>query len=969
MFMNPVGTLETAKATNPLVQLQTFGQSIWLDYIRRDLMKSGELQRLITEDGLRGMTSNPSIFEKAIAGGQYQDFLDSLADRSDLDAKGRYELLAIRDIQDAADILRPVYQSTKKRDGYVSLEVSPYLAHDTNGTLDEARRLWKTVSRENVMIKVPGTAEGIPAIRQLISEGINVNVTLLFAQPVYEEVAAAFVDGAEKFAASGGDVSKVASVASFFISRIDSLVDSLVEDKLKKETDATRKVKLPGILGKVAIANGKLTYEAYQRIFSSPRWKALAAKGAQTQRVLWASTSTKNKNYSDVLYVEELIGPDTVNTIPPATLDDFRDHGKPRQSLTENVEAARQTMADLAAVGIVMKDATDKLTADGVKLFADAFDTLLAEVEKNTKRSSTPKANAQSASLPADLEAAVKKNLNDWRASGKVRRLWQHDASLWTNDDEASWLGWLNITDEQLSNVAKLKALADEIKTTGFSDILLLGMGGSSLCPEVLSLTYPQTPGFPRLHILDSTDPAQIRSVEKKLNLAKTLFIVSSKSGSTLEPNIYKQYFFERVQQADGDGQAGSHFLAITDPGSKMQLVSERDHFRHIFYGLPSIGGRYSALSNFGMVPAAAMGLDAGKFLERTKEMVEACQAATPVEQNPGAMLGLIMGTAAKLGRDKITLITSPGISDLGAWLEQLIAESTGKLGKGIIPVDRETLGAPEVYGNDRVFAYLQLEGESDAAQDAKVAALEKAGHPVVRIAVSDTYSLGQEFFRWEIATAVAGSILGINAFNQPDVEASKIVTKQLTSEYETKGALPAEKPIVEEAGFKLFTDEKNAADLAQGLAKPAGSSADGALKNYLRAHLARLGAGDYFALLAYVEMNAEHQSLLQTLRLAVRDRKHVATVLGFGPRFLHSTGQAYKGGPNSGVFLQITCDDAQDLPVPGQKYTFGIVKAAQARGDFQVLADRKRRALRVHIGSDVKSGLTKLAALVKEVV
>jgi transaldolase/glucose-6-phosphate isomerase len=967
--MNPVDTLETAKAVNPLMHLQTFGQSIWLDYIRRDLMKSGELQRLITEDGLRGMTSNPSIFEKAIAGGQYQDFLDSLAERSDLDAKGRYELLAIRDIQDAADILRPVYQSTKKRDGYVSLEVSPYLAHDTNGTLDEARRLWKTVSRENVMIKVPGTAEGIPAIRQLISEGINVNVTLLFAQPVYEEVAAAFIDGVEKFAASGGDVSKVASVASFFISRIDSLVDSLVEDKLKKETDATRKAKLPGILGKVAIANGKLTYEAYQRIFSSPRWKALAAKGAQTQRVLWASTSTKNKNYSDVLYVEELIGPDTVNTIPPATLDDFRDHGKPRQSLTENVEAARQTMADLAAVGIVMKDATDKLTADGVKLFADAFDTLLAEVEKNTKRSSTPKANAQSASLPADLEAAVKKNLNDWRASGKVRRLWQHDASLWTNDDEASWLGWLNITDEQLSNVAKLKALADEIKTAGFSDILLLGMGGSSLCPEVLSLTYPQTPGFPRLHILDSTDPAQIRSVEKKLNLAKTLCIVSSKSGSTLEPNIYKQYFFERVQQADGADQAGSHFMAITDPGSKMQLVGERDHFRGIFYGLPSIGGRYSALSNFGMVPAAAMGLDAGKFLERTKEMVEACQAATPVEQNPGAMLGLILGTAAKLGRDKITLITSPGISDLGAWLEQLIAESTGKLGKGIIPVDRETLGAPEVYGNDRVFAYLQLEGDSDAAQDAKVAALEKAGHPVVRIAVSDTYSLGQEFFRWEIATAVAGSILGINAFNQPDVEASKIVTKQLTSEYETKGALPAEKPVVEEAGFKLFTDEKNAAELAKGLAKPAGSSADGALKNYLRAHLARLGAGDYFALLAYVEMNAEHQSLLQSLRLAVRDRKHVATVLGFGPRFLHSTGQAYKGGPNNGVFLQITCDDAQDLAVPGQKYTFGIVKAAQARGDFQVLADRKRRALRVHIGSDVKSGLTKLAALVKEVV
>ncbi|MGB8012150.1 MAG: bifunctional transaldolase/phosoglucose isomerase [Terriglobales bacterium] len=962
--MNPVGTVETAKGTNLLTQLQTFGQSIWLDYIRRDLLKGGELQRLITEDGLRGMTSNPAIFEKAIAGStQYQDFLDSLAGRADLDAKRRYELLAIRDIQDAADLLAPVYQSTKKRDGYVSLEVSPYLAHNTSGTIEEARRLWKSVARENVMIKVPGTPEGIPAIRQLLSEGININVTLLFAQSVYEEVAAAFVDGVEKFAATGGDVSKVASVASFFISRIDSLVDSLVGEQLKKETDAARKAKLQGILGKVAIANGKLTYEAYERIFSSPRWKALAAKGAQTQRVLWASTSTKNPNYRDVIYIEELIGPDTVNTVPPATLDAFRDHGKPRQSLTEDLAGARKTMADLAGVGIVMKDVTDKLTTDGVKLFADAFDTLLAAVEKNTKRASVPQVNAQSASLPADLDTAVKKNLNDWRASGKVRRLWQQDASLWTNEDEAKWLGWLGIADEQIANAAKLKALADEVRSGGFSDILLLGMGGSSLCPEVLALTFAQAPGFPRLHILDSTDPAQIRSVEKKINLAKTLFIVSSKSGSTLEPNIYKQYFFERVQQTIGADQAGSRFMAITDPGSKMQQVAERDRFRHIFYGLPSIGGRYSALSNFGMVPAAAMGLDTGKFLQRTKEMVEACKASTPVDQNPGVMLGLIMGTAAKLGRDKITLVASPAISDLGAWLEQLIAESTGKLGKGIIPVDREELGAPEVYGTDRIFAYLRLEGAPDAAQDAKVGALEKAGHAVVRIAVADIYNLGQEFFRWEIATAVAGSILGINAFNQPDVEASKIVTKQLTSAYETTGSFPAEKPIVEEAGFKLFTDEKNAAELA----KAAGS--DHSLKNYLRAHLARLGSGDYFAVLGYIEMNAEHEALLQTLRMAVRDRKHVATCLGFGPRFLHSTGQAYKGGPNSGVFLQITCDDAQDLQVPGQKYTFGVVKAAQARGDFQVLADRQRRALRVHLGGDVKAGLEKLAALVKQVL
>src|ERR1700690_687481 len=418
--MNPVSTLETAKAVNPLRQLQTLGQSIWLDYIRPDLLKGGELQRLIDDDGLRGMTSNPSIFEKAIGeSALYQDFLDSFATRADLDAKGRYELIAIRDIQDAADLLKPVYKSTKRRDGYVSLEVSPYLGHDTNGTLDEARRLWTTVARDNVMIKVPGTPEGIPAFRQLISEGINVNVTLLFAQDVYEAVAAAYVDGVERFAASGGDVGRIASVASFFISRIDTLIDSMATEKLQTESDPARKAKLQSIQGKVAIANGKLTYEAYESIFSTPRWKALAAKGAQTQRVLWASTSTKNKNYRDVIYVEELIGPDTVNTLPPATLEAFRDHGKPRQSLTEDLDGARKTMSDLAAAGISMKEVTDKLTADGVKLFADAFDKLLEAVEKNTIRASTPQVNAQSAKLPADLDGAVKKNLNDWRANGK----------------------------------------------------------------------------------------------------------------------------------------------------------------------------------------------------------------------------------------------------------------------------------------------------------------------------------------------------------------------------------------------------------------------------------------------------------------------------------------------------------------------------------------------------------------------
>jgi transaldolase / glucose-6-phosphate isomerase len=569
----------------------------------------------------------------------------------------------------------------------------------------------------------------------------------------------------------------------------------------------------------------------------------------------------------------------------------------------------------------------------------------------------------QTFKLPEALSSSVEKTVDDWRSSdnAKLRRLWKRDASLWTGTDEANWLGWLDIPEEQIAHRENFRRLAEDTKNGGFSDILLLGMGGSSLCPEVLANTFSRISGFPQLHVLDSTDPAQIRAFEQKIDLAKTLFVVSSKSGSTLEPNIFKQYFFAKVKQVIGAEKAGSHFIAITDPGSKLEQVAKSDRFRNVLHGVPSVGGRYSALSNFGMVPAALMGIDTGKFLERTAEMVKACGTSIAVEQNPGAMLGIVLGTAASSGRDKVTIIASPGIFDLGAWLEQLLAESTGKQGKGIVPVDREMPGAPDVYGDDRVFAYLRLDSAPDAGQDANVAALEKAGHPVVRISVADIYDLGQEFFRWEIATAVAGSIIGINAFNQPDVEASKIVTHNLTSEYEKTGSLPAEAPMLEDGGIKLFTDMKNASSLA----KAAGS--DKSLTGYLSAHFGRLGAGDYFALLAYIQMNAAHEAQLQKMRHALRDKKRVATCLGFGPRFLHSTGQVYKGGPNSGVFLQITCDDAADLPVPEQKYTFGVVKAAQARGDFQVLADRGRRALRVHLGKDVVSDLSRLGASLRQ--
>jgi glucose-6-phosphate isomerase len=567
--------------------------------------------------------------------------------------------------------------------------------------------------------------------------------------------------------------------------------------------------------------------------------------------------------------------------------------------------------------------------------------------------------NNQNFSLPHDLSQAVKATLDDWEATGKVNKLWTRDPSLWTNSGEEKWLGWLDVVAEQQRNVRRFTNFAAEVKDAKFSHVLLLGMGGSSLCPEVMRESFGKMAGFPELHVLDSTDPARIKSIESSIDLARTLFIVSSKSGSTLEPNIFKQYFFERARHVVGDAEVGNRFIAITDPGSKLRLAAESDRFRKIFLGVASIGGRYSALSDFGLAPAAAIGVDIVKFLDQTSRMVEACGPDAGALDNPGIILGSILGVAHNQHRDKVTIIASPGIYDLGAWLEQLLAESTGKNGHGLIPVDRETLAKPETYGEDRIFVYLRLESAPDERQDVALASIQDAGHPVVTISVADVYNLGQEFFRWEIATAVAGSIIGINPFDQPDVEASKIETRKLTDEYERTGSLPAETPLFEAEGIKLFCDDRNAGDLNDVVNERS-------LTGYLKAHLDRLKAGDYFALLGYLEMNQVHERVLQSARHSVRDFKRVATCLGFGPRFLHSTGQAYKGGPNSGVFLQITCDDAFDLQVPEQKYTFGIVKAAQARGDFEVLAERRRRALRVHLGSDVDGGLAKLDEAVK---
>ena len=553
--------------------------------------------------------------------------------------------------------------------------------------------------------------------------------------------------------------------------------------------------------------------------------------------------------------------------------------------------------------------------------------------------------------LPAAIHTEFTAAVERWNGGSMTDRIWQKDAAVWTGSDESKWLGWLDIVDEELADLQKYRDLSADIAAAGFTDVLLMGMGGSSLCPEVLAMTF----GKANFHILDSTVPAQVKAVADRLDLARTLFIVASKSGSTLEPNCFKQYFFDRVSQLVGAPNAGRQFIAITDPGSKMEQVAEQDGFRYIFYGKPQIGGRFSALSAFGMTAAAAMGLDVESFLTSSAEMVRACRSSNTAE-NPGAALGLLLGVCHAAGRDKLTIFTSPEIHDLGAWMEQLVAESTGKNGVAIVPVDREQPQAADRYGSDRIFAFLSVSGNGDLNE--LYAAVTAAGHPAVKIELGSIDDLGQEFFRWEFATAVTGAVLGINPFDQPDVESAKIEARKITDEYETTGSLPEEVPFFASENISLFTGDRYAGELLA-------SAEDETAAAIIDAHLSGIGEGDYFGLLGYVEMNAENEQLLQAMRTSVLERFECATCLGFGPRFLHSTGQAYKGGGNNGVFLQITSDDLADIPVPGQKYSFGVVKAAQSRGDFQVLIDRGRRALRVHIGKNVADGLKELAVII----
>jgi transaldolase/glucose-6-phosphate isomerase len=946
--------------SNTLIEIMKLGQSIWYDNIRRAMLSSGDLQKKVTEDDLRGVTSNPTIFEKAITGStDYDEQLHALVSAGK-SVSEIYEDLVIDDISRAADILKSVYDKTDGLDGYISLEVNPRLAHDTANTIDEATRLFKRLGRKNVMIKIPAAQEGLPAIEESIYRGVNINVTMIFSIENYEQVAESFIKGLERRAAEGKPVDHIASVASFFVSRVDTAIDTDIEARARQAATPAEKTELESLMGRAAVANAKLAYQKFKEIFHGERFAALKAKGAQVQRCLWASTGTKNPKYSDVLYVDNLIGPETVNTVPPQTYTAIRDHGRVALTLEEKLDESHAVIKRLSEIGIDLKAVTEKLQKDGLEAFVSSFDTLEQSIEAKRDALISGINERLNASLGQYTEA-VNNAVKEADKGDAIRRIWRKDASLWKTEEEhqkiiKNALGWLNVADEMIGVEDDIIAFADQIRgPEGFKHVMLCGMGGSSLCPEVLRQTFGHQEGYPELLVLDSTDPDVLANFAERIDPAQCLFIISSKSGTTTEPLVFYKYWFDRVGQLKEN--AGENFVAITDPGTLMEKMATEDKFRRIFLNPPDIGGRYSALSYFGMVPAALMGLDLKKLLDRAERTIHSCAAVVPASDNPGARLGAMLGECARAGRDKLTLITDPKIAALGLWIEQLIAESTGKEGKGILPVAGEPLGPPSVYGDDRLFVSIAVE-RTESETEAKLKALEAAGHPVIHRTLADLYDLGEEFFLWEMATAFAGWRLGINPFDQPNVQESKDATKELLEKFTAEGKLVDQPVLVADGTLTIYTDEAERAELS-----------DASTLDALRSHLSRVKQGDYIAMLDYIEETPEHDALIQAIRTRLRDATRCATTTGYGPRFLHSTGQLHKGGSDAGVFIQVTAPDHVDLPIPGRPYTFGTLKQAQALGDFRSLSSRGRRAIRVDLGPDQLAGLKRLQELIVEAV
>ena len=920
--------------TNPLAQLAKAGQSVWFDQMERKLVSSGKLQQLIEQDDLRGLTSNPTIFEKAIGGSEdYDAQLRALATENK-SVNEIYDALVIEDIGNAADVFLPVYEKTDGGDGFVSLEVSPLLASNTKETADEAKRLFALLGRRNVMIKIPATPEGIPAIEEAIAAGININVTLIFSLEVYREVMEAYIRGLERRAADGLPIGDISSVASFFVSRIDTQADKQIEAKLKEQPDP----ELEALLGKVAIANAKVAYQEFLQVFGSERFRKLRDKGARVQRPLWASTGTKNPKYRDVLYVETLIGPDTVNTIPPATYDAFRDHGKIEMTLEQNPEEARRVLETFAAKGFSLSDITTKLTAEGVKSFNQSFEDLTQTIESRRAEALRRLSERLTLHLGAH-QAAVDEAIQRADKEKFVARIWAKDASLWKNEPEHkkiidNSLGWLTVPQHARAQVPMLRQFAESVKGE-FDRVVLLGMGGSSLVSEVTRRVFGKQQGYPELLVLDSTVPEAVTLLEAQLDLSRTLFIVASKSGTTTEPVMFHRYFYDRVQSVKGK-DAGQNFVAVTDPDTQLAADAARDGFRHVFVNPADIGGRYSALSLFGMVPAAIAGYDVEALLDRA--ILGAEIAAIPnVRKNAPALLGCAIGALGLQGRDKLTLITPKPLDTLGLWIEQLVAESTGKEGKGILPIAGEPALAPGEYGDDRLFVCVRLRGSDETA---RLRELTDAGHPVIDLVLEEPLDLGETFFVWELATAVAGALLGINPFDQPNVQESKDHTKRLLEEFTTSGTMGAK-------GQRATAGDTEA----------------------IAAILAKVRPGDYVAVTQYFAETHSREKLIAQLRELIGRELRVATTSGYGPRFLHSTGQLHKGGAGNGVFLQLTGGPNRDVEIPNEKFGFGALARAQAIGDLLSLVSRDRRAMSIDLGENIEQGLQQLVESVRNAV
>ncbi|AFH49670.1 Transaldolase [Ignavibacterium album JCM 16511] len=912
-----------------LNQLASLGQSIWYDYIRRQFITRGELQKLI-EKGLRGVTSNPSIFEKAIAGSSdYDEDIKELIEQ-DLTVQEIYEKLVVKDIQLAASLMLPVYYKTNELDGYVSLEVSPTLAHNSHATIDEAKRLYKLLERKNVMIKVPATQEGLPAITELIGSGISVNMTLIFNIDNYKQVAEAYLKGLELLSERGGDISKVSSVASFFISRIDADVDKEVN---KRNADHLK--------GKIAIANAKVAYQIFQKIYHTPRWKALEKRGARVQRLLWASTGVKNPSYPDTIYVDGLIGKQTVNTVPPATFNDFMDHGSLIITLDENIEEAISQLEELKSLDIDLDKITNQLQAEGLESFSKSFENLMKAIElkiENIKEERKP-----FRVITSGYQASVENSMLELKMQRIVERIWEKDYTVWGDrpDEISNRLGWLKSPDVSLEMLSDIYEFVESIRKEGFKNALLLGMGGSSLAPEVFSKTFGTKDGYLNLEILDSTHPEKVLEYNKKFDPEETLYIVSTKSGGTVETFSFMKFFYNQTLAKVGIKNVGNHFIAITDPQSGLETIAKELKFRKIFLNDPNIGGRYSALSLFGIVPAALIGVDLDKLLNNALVMVCNSEGANcPIHgDNTPAKLGVVMGTLAEFGRDKITFITSKQLKYFGNWVEQLIAESTGKIGKGILPVVGEEILEPEYYSNDRIFIHLKFENES--ANDESVEKFKRAGHPVVEIILKDIYELGGEFFRWEMATAIAGWKLNIQPFDQPNVEAAKILAREMLAEYLKEGKLNQPNPNFEMNGIKVYSNDYSS-DITSLFNNQLGRNAEDF----------RERENQYIAIHAYVKPNESVDKLLHSFRTLLQKKYKSAITVGYGPGFLHSTGQLHKGDAGKGVFIQFISTSKNDAAIPDnagdEKSTmsFGTLITAQAFGDRKALKNSGRKVI-----------------------